>query len=127
MRLDSQDSLGQHTHLPSLLILTKQYNNALSISQAWIRDEQAYINVEAPLPPSWIPLATEEVENYSTGYSKAEWFYSAAIAAFKVRGDCMTARQYLHIGARLNPHILLRVLVKVERPRTCSFTVVGRL
>ena len=65
-----------------------------------------------------LPLTDEQVEQFSTGEYSADLFYSAALAAFKVRGNSMLARQYLYIGARLNPHILLRLLAKMHQPRS---------
>lgn len=49
------------------------------------------------------------------GHIKASFLYDAAYAAFKLWGDCELARQYLLLGSKLNPIVLVKILGKVEQ------------
>ena len=117
LKLDAQDHSCQHYHVCSLMILTGHFGPALSCAQTWMQDEDTYVDMDHIAPSVWIPLSDEQIEQYSTGGYAAEHFYSAALASFKARGNSVIACQYLHIAARLNPHILLRILAKIEQPR----------
>lgn len=56
-------------------------------------------------------------------YCRAELLYTGALAAFKLwGGDSLLARQYLRLGARNNPSILMRLLGKVTRPGRWSIS-----
>jgi len=49
-------------------------------------------------------------------YTEANLPYTAAIASFKLFGDCTASRQYLSIAAKLNPIILVKILARLNPP-----------
>ena len=42
--------------------------------------------------------------------------YTAALASFKLWGNCALACQYLRMAVKANPYVLLRILGRVSRP-----------
>ena len=119
IRLNPRDNQAQRYHLAPLLALSKQYKLALSYVQAWIDDPACA--PDGKRTPSKTPLSSSRVAEYAAdSVGEAEHFYSAALVAFKVWGDCELARQYLYIGARQNSFVLTKILAKVDKPRECS-------
>lgn len=118
LRLCPGDNLGVRFALGALLTMAGRHSEALSYLQAWLDDSRAAPSGKTP--PFKTPLSPERVEALSQ-YTKADFPYSAALAAFHLWGDCMLARQYLLIGARLNPQVLLKILAKIDRPSMLSF------
>ena len=50
----------------------------------------------------------------------AEMIHTAALASFKLLGDCDVSRQNLRIAAKVNQFILLRILGKITKPSELS-------
>lgn len=113
LRLSPGDNLGQRYWTGALLAIAGRYEQALSYSQEWIEESSA--QPDGKRVPSNTPLTPQKVAKLCN-FHKADILYSAALAAFRFWGDCELARQYLYIGARLNPQILLKILAKVDRP-----------
>jgi len=65
--------------------------------------------------PSSEALPASREEKLSD-YTEANLPYTAAIASFKLFGDCTAARQYLKIAAKLNPIILIKILARLKPP-----------
>ncbi|KAJ3555145.1 hypothetical protein NM688_g2741 [Phlebia brevispora] len=117
LRLCPGDNMGQRDWLGALLARAGRCTEALSYSQAWLEDSTSHPDGKAP--PSQTPLTPEHIERLSR-FTKADIPYSAALAAFKLWGNCELARQYLLIGARLNSQVLLKILAKIDRPKSLS-------
>ena len=113
LRLCHNDNLGQRDQVGMLLAMAGRFDEALSFAQAYIADPASH--PDGKTPPRQAPLTTQAMEKMSD-YTKADLLYTAALAAFRLWGDCELARQYLLIGARLNPQILLKILAKVDKP-----------
>ena len=116
LRLCPSDNLGKRMILPAILVLADRPEQALSFAQGWIENEEAH--PDGSTPPSKTPL-TPAFIGRQRKWGCAEHYYSAALAAFRLWGDCEIARQYLHMGARLNPAVLRKVLAQKEQPREC--------
>ena len=124
LRLCPGDNLSQRTLLPTQLATSGRYEQTLRYAQAWIEDDASHPDGKAS--PSQEPLTAERIEAFTARkWTKAEYFYSSALAAFRLWGDCELARQYLYIGARLNPQILIRIMAKVKKPRKWPYASLG--
>ncbi|KAI0676908.1 hypothetical protein C8Q78DRAFT_1086899 [Trametes maxima] len=126
LRLCPGDNMGQRDWLGSVLLQAGRVENALSFAQAWL--DPKHSNGSFPDrggcafgPPSKTPLSQDFVDREKK-YGDGAILYTAALASFKLWGDCEIARQYLQISACLNPHVLLKVLGKVDRPKSLNFS-----
>lgn len=120
MRLNPCDPMGQHTWLGSLLCRLKRYSDALFFAQVYMRD--SVVN-SGEIPPrggtvfhapekKLLPQADEErVSRYH-----GSLLYTAALASFKIWGDCPESCQYLRIASKANTNVLVKVLGRKSRP-----------
>ncbi|KAF5326513.1 hypothetical protein D9611_000712 [Ephemerocybe angulata] len=121
LRLCPLDNIGIRKVLGSGLIRDGRYADALSFAQTWLT-ESAMDGTPPPRggtmfqAPSKQPLSAQDEARMSERGSSGEITHTAALAAFKLWGDCPIARQYLRIASKVNPFILVRVLGKVRRP-----------
>ncbi len=121
LRLCPGDNMGQRYWLGSVLLQAGRTADALSFAQAWFDPE--YYGNWPPRggcefnPPSQAVLSAEVVERLKKG-GHTSLLYTAALASYKLWGDCEIARQYLRCAANVNPHVLLKVLARVDRPST---------
>lgn len=120
LRLCPGDNLGQRYSLGTALIKAKRYSDALSFAQAWMKHDGDYPPKGGCTfsPPSLDPLTEIQLKKFNQ-YENAAIPYSAALATYRLRGDCKLARQYLVHAASINPHVLLKVLGRVDRPSEC--------
>ncbi|KAF7800007.1 hypothetical protein EIP86_011250 [Pleurotus ostreatoroseus] len=114
LRLCESDNLGQRDQYGTLLMLGGRHTEALSWMQAMLDNDGYPPRGETP-PPSQEPLSAERMKEQR--FTRAEVLYSSALAAFRLWGDCELARQYLLMGAQLNPQILIKILAKIDRPK----------
>ena len=125
LRLCPNDNMGQRFWLGSLLIRCGRHADALYFAQQWLSDEvrksgKALVlggcNFSAPqndLPES----ASDET---SLRWASGQLLYTAALASFKLFGDIPISRTYLKMAATCNPHVLLKILAQVKKPRAFS-------
>jgi len=122
LRICPVDNLGQRDSLGTMLLKCNRPADALSFVQNWIAPEHLGSGVSPDRggcvfkTPSKAPLSAVRVEALGK-WCKADMAYTAALAAYKLWGDCELARQYLHIGAAKNPFVLIKILAKVDQPR----------
>lgn len=114
------DNMGQRDWLGSVLLQAGRTEHALSFAQAWLdprHDDGSWPPRGGCAfdPPSRAPLSRNFIEKKKQ-HGPGAMLYTAALASFKLWGDCEVARQYLKIAASANPHVLLKVLGKVDRP-----------
>ncbi|EIW62110.1 uncharacterized protein TRAVEDRAFT_27483 [Trametes versicolor FP-101664 SS1] len=119
------DNMGQRSWLGSVLLQAGRTEHALSFAQAWLdprHDDGSWPPRGgcAFNPPSRAPLSKDFIEK-NKKHGPGASLYTAALASFKLWGDCEVARQYLRIAASANPHVLLKVLGKVDRPKSLNF------
>ena len=114
LRLSPNDNLGKRRKLSTVLQLAGDCEGALSSAQAWIQD---YLQLEpdGSSPPSDVPMTPEEFQQCA-GDGFVEQYYTAALAAFTLWGNCELARQYLYIAARRNRTVLMKILARHETP-----------
>ncbi|KAI0650056.1 hypothetical protein C8Q79DRAFT_1006363 [Trametes meyenii] len=122
LRLCPGDNMGQCDRLGSVLLQAGRIENALFFAQAWLDPKHSDGSWPdrggcAFGPPSKAPLSRDFIDREKK-YGDGAILYTAALASFQLWGDCEIARQYLQISACLNPHVLLKVLGKVDRPST---------
>ncbi|TFK93914.1 hypothetical protein K466DRAFT_580545 [Polyporus arcularius HHB13444] len=122
LRLCPGDNMGQRFWLGSVLLQAGRTADALSFAQVWLNLPR---DVDWPPrggctfePPSKTPLSAAASEEHK--YSPCSLLYTAALASYKLWGDCDVSRQYLSVAAKANPHILVRILAKVEQPKTLN-------
>ena len=120
LRLCPGDNLGQRSWLGSLLLRAGRVSDALSFVQTWMApaayrgDVIRHGGTDFGKPSSEaLPASREEK---LSDYTEANLPYTAAIASFKLFGDCTAARQYLKIAAKLNPIILIKILARLKPP-----------
>ncbi|KAI0637854.1 hypothetical protein C8Q77DRAFT_1047446 [Trametes polyzona] len=122
LRLCPGDNLGQRYWLGPVLCQAGRYAQALSFAQAWLNLGNAHYPPRGGCkfdPPSQAPL-TEPFIQKNKGKGPGGMLYTAALASFKLWGDCEIARQYLKLAASANPHVLLKVLGKVDAPKSLN-------
>lgn len=123
LRLAQDDHIGQRHMLSTLLLKAGRYAEALRLCQYWLDPnlvEQSHWHKRLQWhmePPSMEPL-DDAIIIYNQRYESegACELFNAALAAFRMHGDCELARQCLRVGTEVNPQIMLRVLARVERP-----------
>lgn len=123
LRLNPGDNQGQRDSTGTFLLKAKRTADALSFVQHWLEPEVRKTGLPPPRggcvfeTPSKQPLSAEILASWEGDtVTHAGFVYTAAFASFKLWGDCQLARQYLVIAARLNPHVLLKILAKVDQP-----------
>lgn len=124
LRLNPGDNQGIRNHLGMSLLAEGRYADALDFAQKWIKNS---LGNGAPVPrggtlfgkPKQTIHPPQIEENMSKCWS-GEMIHTAALASFKLMGDCDLSRQYLRIAPKVNPFILLRVLGKITKPSQCA-------
>ena len=133
LRLCPGDNLGQRDWLGSVLLKAGRTSDALSFAQAWL--DPQYSGLWPPRggcvfdPPSKTPLSDEFVEK-TKRRGPGAICYTAALASFKLWGGCELASQYLRIAANVNPHVLVKILGRVDQPSmspVCRTPITKRL
>ncbi|TDL16491.1 hypothetical protein BD410DRAFT_795342 [Rickenella mellea] len=125
LRLCPIDNLGQRDWLGSILLRAGRISDALFFAQAWLTPDASGKGTPPPSggtafgAPSREPLSPARELKLATR-SDSSIVYNAALAAFKLWGNCPLACQYLRIGARVNPHIIIKILAKSDPPRTMN-------
>jgi len=119
LRLCPRDNLGQRDWLGSILVRLGRYADALSFAQIWVAASE-----HGDTPPrgrTTFPLPSQDLLPRDRAKSLAELgpggiLHTAAIASFKLFGDCPQSREFLSIAAKAQPNVLLKVLALVARP-----------
>ena len=119
LRLCPGDNLGQRDWLGSILVRLGRYADALSFAQIWLAasehgDTPPRGGTTFP-PPSRGLLPKERAESLAQ-WGQGAILHTAAIASFKLFGDCPQSREFLAIAAKAQPNVLLKVLALVARP-----------
>ncbi|RDB23903.1 hypothetical protein Hypma_009261 [Hypsizygus marmoreus] len=119
LRLCPGDNMGQRKWLGSVLIRIDRYADALYFAQMWLMGTEkgdtpirGGIAFSAPTK-ELLPL---EREKLLSEWGEGSLLHTAALASFKLWGDCPQSRQYLKMAASAQPNILLKVLGLVSRP-----------
>ncbi|KAJ6620500.1 hypothetical protein B0H10DRAFT_2021817 [Mycena sp. CBHHK59/15] len=114
--------LCQRFWLGPLLLRVARPADALSFCQTWLHIGEVG---GAPPPrggtlfaaPSRTLLAPEHEERFARA-AASDLAHTAALAAFRLWGPCAQAAQYLRIGVRTNPAILVKVIGRRARPES---------
>ena len=121
LRLCPGDNLGQRSCLGSILIRIGRFDDALHFAQCWLSDAVSDTGIPpirggtAFKPPSRDLInATREKSLSKSGSGAA--LYTAALASFKLFGNCEQSQQYIRMAAKANPHVLLKILACVRQP-----------
>lgn len=112
--------MSQRTWAGSVLLHASRPSDALSFVQTWLdpRADRGSIPPRGGTafePPSPRPLSVERYEQLKD-WCLGALPYTAALAAFKLWGNCALACQYLRIGAAVNPIILTKILGRSSKP-----------
>ncbi|CAL1702320.1 unnamed protein product [Somion occarium] len=127
LRLCPGDNMKQRSWFGSVLLKTGRTKDALHFSQAWMeRDTRHHGTLPSKAgcdwkEPSQEPLTQETIDDMSQ-WTPAEHLYTAAYASFKLWGDCELARQYLHLAVKMNPNTVIKILAKVEQPKSLNMS-----
>ncbi|KAF9052450.1 hypothetical protein BDZ89DRAFT_428557 [Hymenopellis radicata] len=138
LRLAPTDEMSQRFDLGSHLSRLRRYAEALAFVQAWMGQEMISKrcgiipsrHTGAPPPqggtlalrrknPKKEPFYTEDEEK-DHEWGEAAFLYSAALASFKLWGNCPSAQQYLRLAVKVCPYIMVKILAKVPKPQTPS-------
>ncbi|KIM42077.1 hypothetical protein M413DRAFT_143938 [Hebeloma cylindrosporum] len=124
LRLCPGDNLGQRFSLGSVLIHCGRYADALSFSQQWL-DNKGDVGDGCPPRGGTVFKAPRRDPGKPRSESELRWessqiLYTAALASFKLFGDCHTSQAYLKMSAISNPHILVKILARVQKPATLN-------
>ena len=122
LRLCPGDNMGQRFWLGSLLIRCGRHADALYFAQQWLSDEVRKNGETLALggcafkaPQKELPESA--IDDASLQWTSGQILYTAALASFKLFGDIPTSRTYLKMAATCNPHVLLKILAQVKKPR----------
>jgi hypothetical protein len=113
--------MAQRHWLGSVLVRLGRYSDALFFAQIWLRPfshDRGGIPIRggtAFSEPSREQMLAEREQQLSK-HGDGAFLYTAALASFKLWGDCPQSRQYLKTAANANPNVLLKVLGRVSRP-----------
>ncbi|CCM02821.1 uncharacterized protein FIBRA_04933 [Fibroporia radiculosa] len=124
LRLCPGDNMGQREWLGSILLKAGRPADALSFIQAWLQPDVVRTGNPPPRggcafpPPSQKPFTQQQVDNVD--YWEGAFAYTGALAVFKLWGDCELARQFLFIAAKINPHVLQKILARIDQPSECD-------
>ncbi|KAF8829961.1 hypothetical protein HHX47_DHR2000211 [Lentinula edodes] len=125
-RLNPMDPMQQHKWLPTLLCRIKRYPDTLYFCQVFLDIFVSRLSL-SQLPPGggtqflpprrelYTPQEQEKMASYESTIS-----YGAALAAFRLSGDCEESRMYLRAAVKANPTVMLKILRRSERPRTLN-------
>ncbi|KAF5326334.1 hypothetical protein D9611_000725 [Ephemerocybe angulata] len=123
LRLSSNDNMGTRTCLGSALIRDGRYTDALSFAQNWLKPPRGSSESHPPhggtvfaTPTQDLLSNDDEVRLTKLAFVVGELAYTAALASFKVFGDCPLSTQYLRMASKINPHIILRIIGRVRQP-----------
>ncbi|TBU48452.1 hypothetical protein BD309DRAFT_997599 [Dichomitus squalens] len=121
LRINPSDNMGMRYTFGSILLLSGRIEDALSFSLAWINAKNG-----TPLRggcaferPTGAPLSQDVLAFHRV---KCPWvvasehFLTAALAAFRLWGDCGLARQCLSMGAHTCPIVMRRILGGSAKP-----------
>jgi hypothetical protein len=120
LRLCPGDNLGQRFWAGSVLLKAARPADAYSFARNWLHYDKAEEfpprggTCFAPAPLSAPSAAT--VTDLDNIYTRAALVYSVALASFTIWGDCEIATQYLRMGAKLNPTVLMKILMRRDKP-----------
>ncbi|KAF5326328.1 hypothetical protein D9611_000723 [Ephemerocybe angulata] len=120
LRLCPGDNMGIRCGLGSSLIRDGRYADALSFAQVWSSEDTMKAGGIPPRggtvfkEPKREPLSVAEETRLSGRYDCTELMHTAALASFKLFGDCELSRQYLRIASKVNPFILVRILASAK-------------
>ena len=124
LRLCPNDNMGQRFWLGSLLIRCGRHADALYFAQRWLSDEVRKDGKTLPrggctfgAPQNVFPESTSD--EMSLRWASGQLLYTAALASFRVFGDIPISRTYLKMAVTCNPHVLLKILAQVKKPRGC--------
>jgi hypothetical protein len=132
LRLCPGDNMNQRSWLGSLLIRVGRHADALFFAQEWI----ASLGGDGTPPirggtafqaPSRDLLSGPREQFLEPFWAPGEILHTAALASFYLYGDCTQSSQYLRIAARLNPHILTKVLGRRTQPSKISLQSIIRV
>lgn len=122
LRLCPNDNMGQRFWLGSILIRCGRHADALYFAQQWLSDEVRKNGETLNLggcnfsaPQNDLPKSTSDES--SLRWASGQLLYTAALASFKLFGDIPISRTYLKMAATCNPHVLLKILALVKKPR----------
>lgn len=124
LRLCPGDNAGQRTWLGSNLIRINRIADALFFAQIWTSPQASEGTIlpqggtvfETPSKQLW----SDDVEESLSKFGTTAILYTAALASFKLFGNCPQSCQYLRTAARANPHVLVKILGKKTRPGLSS-------
>ncbi|CAA7262664.1 unnamed protein product [Cyclocybe aegerita] len=120
LRLCPGDNLGQRYWMGSMLCQANRFSDALFFAQAWLtehtrktgdppaRGGTAFAAPSPAVPPT--------IDAERLRWEGCSLLYTAALASFKVYGDCEQSKKYLIMATQSNPNILIKILAKVPRP-----------
>ncbi|KAJ7153296.1 hypothetical protein C8R46DRAFT_473579 [Mycena filopes] len=130
LRLCPGDNMGQRSWLGSFLLRVGRDADALFFAQVWLKSFQGH--GEPPLRggtafrPPRRGLLTDKDEKELSKSGPGELLHTAALASFRLWGNCPEAVQYLRIAARANPHVLVKILGRRSQPVAPKMNPRGR-
>lgn len=122
LRLCPGDNTSQRTWLGSMLLCAGRTADALSFVKQWL----AHNRRQTP-PRGGTIFQTPSSDCLSPEHEQAllkrgdgSMLHTAALACFRLWGDCPVARQYLRLAAHANPVILTKILARIDKPRNLN-------
>lgn len=121
LRLCPGDNMSQRSWLGSVLIRVGRHSDALFFSQIWLHPRTQEKGESPHRGGTAFEAPTKDVMPVVREKSLYKWgpgaqLYTAALASFRLFGDCPQSRQYLRIAAHVNPHVLIKILGSRTRP-----------
>ncbi|KAJ7435785.1 hypothetical protein B0H11DRAFT_2112715 [Mycena galericulata] len=126
LRVSPQDAFGQHVPLSAYLFHLGRHLDALSFCQKWFDPQNPpELGGTAFDPPHRDIISSKEADRMFARRKQEDGvqgavLHTAAVSAFTLWGDCPESRQYLELGAKINPLILFKILGRIAIPKRPS-------
>ncbi|KAG1776203.1 hypothetical protein EV702DRAFT_1180046 [Suillus placidus] len=114
LRLCPGDNMAQRTWHGSMLLSAGRTVDALSFVKQWLAHNRRQT------PPRGGPYFKHLLQLPIIRAQTSIILHTAALACFRLWGDCPVDRQYLQLAARANPTILTKILAKIDKPRSLN-------
>ncbi|KAG6810499.1 hypothetical protein H0H92_011596 [Tricholoma furcatifolium] len=123
LRLCNSDNMGRRQSLGSVLIRNGRYSEALYFAEVWLKSSKEGGEAPPRGGTNFNAPSNRCVIGEVSGYEDGSLLHTAALAAFKLHGDCQQSRQYLEAAVKTQPYVLLKVLASVSSPRKLNMSV----
>ena len=115
--------------LGALLLKAGRYEDALGLCRVWLDphwDRYPRVRIHWRKQTFIDERLSSKIVEYQRNSSGAPCeLFNAALAAFRLKGDCELARQCLRLGTEKCPLIMMRILARAKQPGVYSQSLIS--